>query len=68
MYCRYEEIENDRVLVIDEIERVLGKCSLYEFIDCVDDSKDCFEDNEYNYFYMYRKKLYSVLNLFSAKK
>lgn len=40
MYARYEEIKgSDSVLVIDELNDYKGECYLYDFIDCIDDSK-----------------------------
>lgn len=64
MICRYEQADNDTILVISEVDVFLGQCEINSFVDCIED-RDTFEEDDFIWYYVNKEKLFSV---FSAKK
>ncbi len=68
MLVRYEEIRNtDDILVIDECNRYLGECFLFDFVDAIDRDRDPIEENEYLYFFVDKEKLNLCFQSFSRE-
>lgn len=58
MYVRIEQIKDtDIVLIIDENDKYLGKMFFYDFVDCIVETKEELEEDEYLFFYVEKETL-----------
>ena len=58
MLIRYEKTtEHDIVLVIDEVDKFLGKIDLFDLVDCIDREKEPLNEDEYLYWFVDKEKL-----------
>lgn len=61
MYIRIEEVKNtDTVLIIDEIDRFLGKCFFADLVEIMTDEEPMIE-NEYTYWCVSKIRLEKIL-------
>lgn len=66
MIVRYEITHDGTHLIIDECGKFLGECTSEDFIECMED-RDSFQEDFYDFFYVEKGKLFSVLNSFPRK-
>lgn len=57
MYVRFEECKDHTAILIDELEKYLGKLMLDEFVDLIDQNKEPLEEGGYVYWYVDKKEL-----------
>lgn len=62
MVVRLEEVRNsDTILVIDENNKYLGTMFYSDFADCIDSTKNEFEEDEYLYWFVDKEILNKTL-------
>ena len=57
MFVRIEEQKDHTVLIIDEIDRYLGRMYFDEFVNLINDSKEPMEEKGYLYYVVDKNEL-----------
>jgi hypothetical protein len=62
MIIRVENIkDSDVVLVVSELDKYIGKMYFYEFVECLDDTREPIEEDEHTWWFVDKVKINKLL-------